>query len=281
MLLRSLVSGMARDMAQQSLQQAVQQAGAEPRIDDAPCEVLVMFALSVESGGLFDMLDDPSTTKANSFVEYSGRLDGRRVVIVNSGVGREQAALATRNAVALHRPAWVISAGFAGGLVDSVRRGHIVLANQVIDPEGNQAEIRLAVDQDALALNDRLHSGRLVTVDEILATEVAKRSAAERFGAIACDMETSAVVRVCAGEKAKCFSVRIISDAVDDHLPPEVATLLLQKSWAGKIGAATGALFKRPSSALDMWQLKEDALKATDRLAKFLRSMIGQLPPME
>jgi hypothetical protein len=28
-----------------------------------------------------------------------------------------------------------------------------------------------------------------------------------------------------------------------------------------------------------MWQLKEDALKATDRLANFLRSMIGQLPP--
>lgn len=281
MLLRTLVSGYASDMARQKLQEAVEQSQTEQPADDAPCELLVLFALSVESGGLVDMLENAVTTKAASFVEYSGRLAGRKVVIVNTGVGREAAALATRDALRLHRPAWVISAGFAGGLVEEVRRGHIFMAKEVIDPEGNPVEIPLAIDQQSLAANDRLHAGTLLTVDQILATPEEKRAAAQAHQAIACDMETSAVAQVCAEEKARLLSIRIVSDAVDDQLPPEVATLLAQKSWASKLGAATGAIFKRPSSALDMWQLKEDALKATDRLAKFLRGMIEQLPSSE
>lgn len=279
MLLRTLVGGLASDVARKSIQQAVQQATSEQPVDDAPCEVLVIFALSVESGGLVDLLENATTTKAATFVEHSGRLDGRRVIVVNSGVGRKAAQLAARDAIRLYRPAWVISAGFAGGLVDAVRRGHMVLATHVIDPAGTTMEIGMNVDQATLDANDRLHAGILVTVDEILATEEAKRAAGTAHEAIACDMETSAVAQVCAEEKVRLLSVRIVSDAVDDQLPPEVATLVSQKSWAGKIGAATGALLKRPSSALDMWQLREEALKATDRLAKFLRSMIQQLPP--
>ena len=60
-------------------------------------------------------------------------------------------------------------------------------------------------------------------------------------------------------------------------MPPEVEKLLNQKSLAGKLGAAAGAIFQRPSSIKDMWALNEQALKATDRLAKFLVSMMPQL----
>ena len=279
MLLRSLVSGFARDVARQSLEDAVKRRATDAEPDETPCDCLVIFALSVESGGLVDMLDDFTTTRAPSFVEHAGRLEGRRVVVVNSGVGRDAARVAAADAIRVHRPAWVISAGFAGGLVDPLRRGHFVLANEVVDPEGNQIAIPLPVEETSLESDKRLHSGRLATVDAIVATEDAKRALGEASGAIACDMETSAVAQACAEQGTRLLSVRIISDAVDDQLPPEVATLLAQKTWASKLGAATGALFKRPSSALDMWQHKEDALKATDRLAKFLRGTIGQLPP--
>jgi adenosylhomocysteine nucleosidase len=54
--------------------------------------------------------------------------------------------------------------------------------------------------------------------------------------------------------------------------------LLEQKTLAGKVGAAAGAVLKRFSAAKDLWQLREDALKASDRLAKFLAGVVGQLP---
>jgi adenosylhomocysteine nucleosidase len=73
--------------------------------------------------------------------------------------------------------------------------------------------------------------------------------------------------------------VRIISDAVDDELPADVERLARQKTRAGQFGAATGAIFRRPSSVKDMLRLKEYSLVASDRLAKFLSGMITQLIP--
>src|SRR4029453_4758634 len=95
------------------------------------------------------------------------------------------------------------------------------------------------------------------------------RKLAEENEAIAADMETFAVAQKCRELGVPFLGVRIISDAVDDELPPEIENLLAQKSLAGKIGAAAGAVLKRFSAAKDLWKLREDALKASDRLGGF------------
>jgi hypothetical protein len=71
--------------------------------------------------------------------------------------------------------------------------------------------------------------------------------------------------------------VRIISDAVDDELPPEIERLVQSKTLARQLGAATGAIFKRPSAVKDLWQLREDAIRLSDRLARFLAGVVEQL----
>ena len=71
------------------------------------------------------------------------------------------------------------------------------------------------------------------------------------------------------------------ADAVDDTLPPEIDRLMRQKTMAGKLGAAAGAIFSRPTAAKDLWDLRGMALKSSDRLAKFLAGMIEQLPAQE
>lgn len=70
----------------------------------------------------------------------------------------------------------------------------------------------------------------------------------------------------------------LISDAIDDELPLEIENLLAQKTLAGKLGAAAGAVMHRWGAAKDLWNLREDALKASDRLANFLRGVVRQLP---
>ena len=95
--------------------------------------------------------------------------------------------------------------------------------------------------------------------------------------AIACDMESYAIAEVCRKKNVRFLSVRIISDALADELPKEVERLLTQKTMAGKLGAAASAVLKRPGSAFDLMKLQDEALKASDRLAKFLASVVAQL----
>jgi adenosylhomocysteine nucleosidase len=198
--------------------------------------------------------------------------------VAETGVGGQAAAKAADDILAFHAPRWLISAGFAGGLADEIRPGHLVLADKIGNTGGETLSIGLPCDREWIAQARGVHAGKLLTVDEIVRTEAEKRSSAERHGAIACDMESFAIAEVCRDRRTPLLSIRIVTDAVDDTLPAEIDRLMRQTSLAGKLGAAAGAVFKRPSAAKELWDLRGTALKASDRLAKFLVSMLAQLP---
>jgi len=242
-----------------------------------PCHVAFIFALGIESGVLVDLLANSETSSHGHGVERAGKLAGREVAIVEGGVGQKSAARATVEAIKFYQPKWVVSAGFAGGLDEKLRRGHIVMADDVINAAGETIATDLRLDRESLAATKGLHVGRLLTVDSILREPPERRHLAEKHAAIACDMETFAIAAACRQQRVPFLAIRIISDAVDDVLPPEIEHLLKQKSLAGKLGAAAGAVLKRFSAAKDLWKLREDALKASDRLAKFLVGVIPQL----
>ena len=151
------------------------------------------------------------------------------------------------------------------------------MADRIADPAGHELEVDFHIDPAVLADNPRLHVGRLLTVDHVIGDPAEKRSLGEAHQALAVDMESLAVAEVCRREKVRFLSVRVISDSLDRELPPEVDNLVRQRSRAGRIGAVGAAIFRRPSSIKDMWQLKEDALVASERLGRFLVGVIGQL----
>jgi adenosylhomocysteine nucleosidase len=212
------------------------------------------------------------------FVAREGGLDGRRIVVVESGVG---CALARRAAEALilgHQPRWILSAGFAGALDERLRQGDILMADTIVDAAGHELALDLKLESDAAR---RLHVGRLLAVDRVIRDPAEKRALGRRHAALAVDMESMAVAEVCRAEKVRFLSVRVIIDDVDRSLPRDIDRLLNTKSMAGRLGAAAGAILRRPSSIKDMWQLKEDALVASQRLAKFLVGVVEQLEPRQ
>ncbi len=93
-------------------------------------------------------------------------------------------------------------------------------------------------------------------------------------------METFAVAEVCRRRQIPFLAIRVVVDAVGDQLPPDVDLLLQQKSAAARWGAAFGAILNRPGSLADLLKLKEQALMASDRLGKFLSSVIQALAPL-
>lgn len=272
-----------REAAAQAASGATAGAQAEPVQQTAPqsppvCHVGCVFALSIESGGLVDRLAGVVSSQGEGFTAREGGYEGRRVVLFEGGVGRNAATHATEALIVGHRPRWILSAGFAGGLDDRLAQGDILMADQVVDAEGQRLEIDFKLDPAATAATRHLHVGRLLTLDRIVDTAAEKRALGEQYDALAVDMETSAVAAICRREKVRFLAVRVISDTIDHTLPRDIDRLVRKTTTAGRLGAAAGAILRRPASIKDMWQLKEDALVASERLASFLTGVIGQLP---
>ncbi len=253
-------------------------AAVPPRPASPPvCDVGMVFALSIESGGMVDRLSGVLRVQGDGFVAREGGFNGRRVVLVEGGVGRTAAQRAAEALIAGHRPKWILSAGFAGGLAAGLRQGDILMPDQIIDPVGKRLAIDFKIDPQTLATTPGLHVGPLLTVDSIVRRADDKRALGKKYGALGVDMESSSVAEVCRESRVRFLSVRVISDTVDRELPADVDHLVRQKSTLGRLGAASGAIFRRPSSVKDLWRLKEDAIAASDRLAKFLIGIVPQL----
>jgi adenosylhomocysteine nucleosidase len=257
--------------------QALATTGESPSEPRPPCSILFLFALELEAAGFIERLREVVRTQCATFVEHDGFLGEARVIVGETGVGMKAARRATEDLLALHRPAWVVSAGFAGGLAEPVRKGHFVMTQQVVNEAGQALNVGLKLPPETLAAQKSLHAGRLLSVDRLIREEAEKRQLARQHEAVACDMETWAIADACAAQKTRFISVRVITDAVDDELPREVENLLEQKSLAGKLGAVAGALLNRPSSVKDMWKLYEEAQRGSSRLAKFLEGTAAQL----
>lgn len=293
MLLRTLVHQFVRKAAEEKVREELARRGVhqdsaadtsdseESDARESPqlpaCDIALVFAMGIESGSTVDLLKNPVTTRCHSFLEHAGQIGQRDVIVADTGAGCERSSRATADLLKIFNPKWVISAGFAGALQENLRRGNVVMPDRIVDVDGNELGVDFQVPRNVLQATKGLHAGRLLTVDHLIDSPEEKQELGRGHDALACDMETFAVAKACQEANVRFVSVRVISDALNDRLPPELGALVKQHSLAGKLGAATGAIFKRPSSVKDMWKLKATASKASQTLANFLAGVIPQL----
>jgi nucleoside phosphorylase len=148
------------------------------------------------------------------------------VDILQSGQGEENAARVARDAVREGATA-LLSIGVAGGIAEAVNVGDVVIAESVIAERSGDlyhCSKPWVRDLHRLICNQQgVHSGRLLSVGDVLNTRQAKSSAASRYQSIACDMESAAIAEVAASAGVHFAAVRVISDAHCDELPQGVA----------------------------------------------------------
>ena len=190
------------------------------------------------------------------------------------GAGRTRARKATLALIDAHTPRWLLSVGFSGALRPDLKIGDIVVANGIVGPAGESLALDLSMTADPAR---GWHVGRIATVDHIVRTVAEKSALADKTGALAVDMESLAVGQVAQDVRLRFMAVRAISDDATSDLPPEVLAIL-GPTGSVRAGAVAGALWKRFSSAKDMWRMREHAIQASERLASFLEGVIVQLP---
>ncbi len=138
-------------------------------------------------------------------------------VVLRTGMGPQRARAALSAVPAEDHYDLAVSAGFAGALQPGIAPGDVVM-----DVREAPAEWPPLSREIAQRLGVRLHFGRIMHSDKVLAAPSAKRCLGEKERACAVDMETEAV-RAWARERgAEALAVRVVLDAVDDELPAEL-----------------------------------------------------------
>ena len=226
-------------------------------------KLCVMTAYADETRALLDVLG----RDASDSVDWNGRLqfawcDGdEKWVVMQSGMGKVRAASMCQMIIDKYRVDTFFEFGFAGGLVDFLSVGDIVVVTGVsehdvpnrpeIQSEQDEWRARLfdassaSIDRFAACLSKN-NSGATVRNSSVICgdmdiydREVRDRIAVES-GAVAVNWESAAIVDVCAINKIKYVGIRIISDwcVKEDQGPiPKERIERLHKSTAAYINA--------------------------------------------
>lgn len=239
-----------------------------PMNDDQPraVDIACFYPTAQEAAGLTDLLSGASTMQCNGFVERIGTVSDRRIAIIEAPLPQEKLALVVRDVISLRTPKWVFATGFAMAVDPSVSRGHLLVANRLVDSRDYSLAIDTRMDEAK-----GLRVGTLST----LADDTEKPTAS---GALAQDTQAAVIGEVCRVLKTKMMAVHCVAATPNTRANPVAEKIKSQDSIAGIVGAAAGALLDQPSSLKNMWKDKEANLVFSDRLAKFLVSIISQLP---
>jgi adenosylhomocysteine nucleosidase len=172
-----------------------------------------------------------------------------------------------------YRPKCVIAAGFAGALREEQAVGDIILATDVAggDPE-TCWPTTWPGELPPGEWRPPLHRGRLVSTDQLIGDPEQKRRLGVAHDALAVDMESATVARLCQKHSMPFGCVRAISDAVHTPLSSELATLLA----AGRVSPVRllACIARRPSIIRELWSLARGTRLAAEQLQKALGELL-------
>lgn len=192
-----------------------------------------------------------------------GILNGRKVVIVLTGIGKVNAAMTTTLLIQKFRPSEVLFTGIAGGLNPELLPGDIVIGTETtyhdfgyitfqkqttrqtrnpitgeFNPVFFKADSSLLAKTLLAASHIKLLSatetqpgpkivqGRIVTGDVFVSSEEKANQLLTEFKADATEMEGAAVAQICYQQQVPCLIIRSLSDKANSSAREDMLNFL-------------------------------------------------------
>jgi adenosylhomocysteine nucleosidase len=201
------------------------------------------------------------------------------VLVTEAGVGRartERALDWLLSGPALgnvpYRPRVVLSAGFAGALSAELRVGDVVLATDVIDADGNPWPATWPEELPGGEWRPPLHRGRVLTMPHIVSRPEDKEALGRQHHAVAVDMESAVVARLCLERQVRFGCVRVISDDRQTPLSPRLAGCLA----GGRVSLLRllASIMRSPKLVSELWRLGRHTKFASQQLGAALGELL-------
>jgi adenosylhomocysteine nucleosidase len=248
---------------------------ADELIFDEPC---LLFALPRERQSfLGDFPAQQRIADAPCWAAYCGPA-WLNVLVLTTGMGQanvERALAWLDRSPKLSgvpcKPRLLLSCGFAGGLVDELKVGDVVVATEVWDENG----VGLSAPWPGVlngVWNPFPHRGRIVTVQNAVGTVLAKAELGQKHAALAVDMESSIVAGWCQRRGIPFGSIRVISDDSRTSFSPAMQRLL--QAGDPSIWRFLSAGLRSPNLLAEMLRLARQTRLAGRQLGKALGELL-------
>ncbi|WP_439235960.1 5'-methylthioadenosine/adenosylhomocysteine nucleosidase [Lonepinella koalarum] len=196
----------------------------------------IVGAMAQEVDILLGLMTEKTEIKVASAVIFDGKIAGKSVALVQSGIGKVAAAIATTALLQLAKPDVVINTGSAGGVAQGLKVGDIVISTETAYHDVDVTVFGYAKGQlpacPAVFLSDqkltalagkiaqqqgyRVKQGLICSGDSFIAGgESLQRIKADFPQVTAVEMEATAIAQVCRSFAVPFVVVRAISDAGD------------------------------------------------------------------
>jgi adenosylhomocysteine nucleosidase len=211
-----------------------------------------LIAIRGEADALLKFITVQITTEHLQARLYRGNLAGRAVVLAEVSPGKVQTAAVTQHLIDTYGAGLVMSCGSAGALAPQLQIGDVILANTLTlhdfglyakggfqhlgffdhnNPDGRHYQQMLHVNPALLAtaqqavhaikwpeITPAIHTGCLVSGDQVIADDTKKQWLHHSFNALAVDMESGAMAQIAYLNHVSWLAVRAVSDSADSAI---------------------------------------------------------------
>jgi adenosylhomocysteine nucleosidase len=206
---------------------------------------------------------------------FYGRMNGRDLLLAQTGVGPKKAGAAANRILKDHAPQAVVSIGAAGAADPALHVGDIVIIKNIFQHAGGHfAADALRSELVANQLRDAgmpVSRGDCVTVGTFIHTASQKQHIFETTGARVIDMESASLAKRFCSAGVAFLDIRIVSDTAREDAFNIEAFYACKK--AGRMG--TGAYFiQQPGEILRALRLKRNVRLVARRIADIIERIV-------
>jgi nucleoside phosphorylase len=173
--------------------------------------IAITFALPAESSAFLSQLRNKSRAGRNGIQTIRGEINHRPIEVLHTGVGEKVCRQRLEKFIEDQEFDLLISSGFAGALNDELQVGDLLLAR-------NFSTIELSARQEALS-NLPIRVADLSSMPTSIDSRDERNKIARTTGAVAVDMETEFIARVCTARGIPLLSLRVITDTPRQSFP--------------------------------------------------------------
>ena len=211
----------------------------------------IIGAMHPECEYLREQIKEPRNSQYLDIQITHGQWSGHSVCLLEAGIGKVNATLATEWLIRDFKPDLIINTGSAGGIRSGCQVGDFVLADRVchhdidISPIGfaygefPRLPVYYAIESSLLDLlvqvvstaSEPHHLGTIATGESFIYQQPQVELIKQRFeGVLACDMEAAAVAQVCHMHQVEFLVIRNLSDVAGEQAPANFNRFIDQAS---------------------------------------------------